>query len=45
MNSSPRSPNASGMPTAIKRLASITAIIMMRTLVDSGSNSFVVHVV
>ena len=44
-NSSALSPNASGIAIAIKRLASINAISSRRTTIDSGSSSFVTHVV
>ncbi len=44
-NSSARSPNASGIATAISRLASISAISSSRTTGESGSSSFVTQVV
>ncbi len=44
-NSSARSPKASGIATAITRLASITAINTSRTTGDTGSSSLVAHVV
>ena len=44
-NSSARSPNASGIATAISRLASMIPISSTRTAIDSGSSSFVTHVV
>ena len=43
--SSPRSPKASGIATAISRLASMIPISSSRTAVKSGSSSFVTHVV
>ena len=42
---SARSPNASGIAIAMKRLASMTAMRMLRTTGDSGSNQFVIQVV
>jgi hypothetical protein len=44
-NSSPWSPNASGIATAISRLASISAISTPRTTLESGSSSLVTQVV
>ena len=44
-NSSARSPKASGIATAISRLASITASKSSRTTATSGSNQFVIQVV
>ena len=43
--SSARSPNASGIAIAMTRLASITPISTSRTTNESGSSSFVTHVV
>ena len=44
-NSSARSPNASGMATAMSSPASMTTISTSRTATASGSNQFVIHVV
>ena len=43
--SSPREPNASGMATAMSRVASMIPINSRRTTGESGSSSFVTHVV
>ena len=42
---SPLDPNASGMATAISSVASMIAISSRRTTGESGSSSFVTHVV
>jgi hypothetical protein len=44
-NSPACAPHASGIATAIRRLASITAMRTARTTIDSGSSSLVTQVV
>ena len=44
-NSIDRPPNASGIATAMNRLASISASSSSRTTVESGSSSFVTQLV